>query len=441
MTQHQTETQHQSETPDQADPQQSAEAQGQTPSSELLGRYGRSYTGMFGPPKLALVKGRGCRVWDADGRAYLDLLGGIAVNAIGHAHPRWAAAVADQAATLSHVSNFFATPPQIALAERLIRLAGLPEGSAAFLVNSGAEANEAAFKLARLHAAAANARDGGARTEVVVFEGAFHGRTMGALALTSKEAYRAPFEPLPGGVRRIPYGDAEAARAAIGPATAAVVVEPVQGEAGVVPPPEGWLRLLRELTRDAGALLIADEVQTGIGRTGRWLASEGVEPDAVTLAKGLGGGFPVGALLTRGPEVSRLFSPGGHGTTFGGNALAARAALETLAVIEEEGLLEAAEARGAQLEAGLDALPEIGAVRRAGLLLGADLSEAALAEGLTAPDVVRSAQERGFLLNATSGSTLRLAPPLVLAEAEAAEFIHAMPEILSGARKGQPDHD
>jgi acetylornithine/N-succinyldiaminopimelate aminotransferase len=257
--------------------------------SEWLARYSTSLMGVFGTPQRVLVRGAGCLVWDADGKEYLDLLGGIAVNALGHANPFVTSVISSQLSTLGHVSNFFTSPTQIALAEKLLALSNAPAGSKVFFTNSGTEANEAAFKLARRNAGSA----GTPRTKIIALEGAFHGRTMGALALTAKEAYRAPFEPLPGGVVHIPFGDIEALEAAVDETVAAVFLEPIQGEAGVRPLPAGYLRAARELTTKAGALLILDEVQTGIGRTGKWLASEdaGIVPDAITLAKGLGGGF------------------------------------------------------------------------------------------------------------------------------------------------------
>ena len=277
-------------------------------TSSVHQRYTASMMNTFGPPKLVLTRGEGAYVWDSEGNRYLDLLGGIAVNALGHAHPALVAAVTQQISTLGHVSNFFATEPQVALAERLLDLLGVgPGGGKVFFANSGSEANEAAFKLTR--------RTG--RTHVVAAEGSFHGRTMGSLALTSKEAYREPFAPLPGGVTFVPYGDADALAAAVTDETAAVVIEPVQGEAGVVVPPEGYLQRAREITREHGALLWLDEVQTGMGRTGEWFAHEpsGVTPDVVTLAKGLGGGIPIGACVAIG-DAGELLQPGNHGTTF-----------------------------------------------------------------------------------------------------------------------------
>ncbi|GAA1353443.1 acetylornithine transaminase [Falsarthrobacter nasiphocae] len=400
--------------------------------SGLVDRHGAAYADVFGRPSAGLVRGRGARVWDEDGRELIDFLAGIAVNSVGHAHPDWVAALADQAATLGHISNLFASRPQVELAERLLGLAGMPDGSGVFLANSGAEANEAAFKLARRHGA-----EHGGRGEILAFEGAFHGRTMGSLALTHKEAYRAPFEPLPGGVRHIPYGDAGLAAREITERTAAVIVEPLLGEAGVIVPEPGFLDALRARTREVGALLIVDEIQTGIGRTGRWLASEGIEPDAVTLAKGLGGGFPIGALLMRGESTTALLAQGQHGSTFGGNPLAASAALATLGIMEREGLLAAATARGDFVRAGLEALPQVTAVRGEGLLLGADLRG-----GVSAPAVVARALEAGVIVNATGPSTLRLAPPLVLTEADAEAGLARLGEALAATDPhGPAGHD
>ncbi|MBU2073864.1 MAG: acetylornithine transaminase, partial [Actinobacteria bacterium] len=289
----------------------------------------------FGPPKLALVRGKGTHVWDADGKEYVDLLAGIAVNSLGHGHPALVGAITEQLQTLGHVSNFFSTGPQVELAETLLRLLGggvtAQGGGKVFFTNSGAEANEGAFKLTR--------RTG--RTHVVVAEGGFHGRTMGALALTSKAAYREPFEPLPGEVTFVPYGDADALAAAVTGDTAAICLEPIQGEAGVVVAPDGYLAAARRVADEHGALLWFDEVQSGIGRTGDWFAHlrHEVVPDVVTLAKGLGGGFPIGAVVGLG-RAADLLQPGNHGTTFGGNPVACAAALAVLRTIEADGLLE-----------------------------------------------------------------------------------------------------
>lgn len=403
--------------------------QGTTPqdAQELVGRYSRSMIGVFGTPQRVLVRGEGTHVWDADGKEYLDLLGGIAVNALGHAHPDVVAAMTKQAGTLVHVSNFFATPTQIELAERLLQLAQAPEGSGVFFTNSGTESNEAAFKIAR--------RTG--RPRILALEKSFHGRTMGALALTHKEAYRAPFEPLPGGVEFLPAGDVAALEAALAPGdVAALVLEPIQGEAGVLPLTEEYLRAARELTARHGALLILDEVQTGVGRTGEWFAHqaiEGLQPDVMTLAKGLGGGFPIGAVLTFGEHATGLLSPGQHGTTFGGNPLGAAVSLAVLGTLAEDGLLGSARTLGTQLQARILELagrdPRITGVRGAGLLQGITLAAP------IAPQVVAAALEHGFILNAANPSTLRLAPPLIITDEELASFVEALPALLDAAEQ------
>lgn len=381
-------------------------------------RYAGSLMNTFGPPKTTLVSGSGARVVDADGKEYVDFLGGIAVNTLGHAHPALVKAVSDQVATLAHVSNFFATPGQVELAEKLLSLLGT-EGRV-FFANSGTEANEAAFKLTR--------RTG--RTKVVVAEGGFHGRTMGALALTSKEAYRAPFEPLPGDVVFVPYGDAAALEAAVDTDTAAVLLEPVQGEAGVVVPPSDYLVRAQAIARAAGALLWLDEVQTGIGRTGMWFAHQNpalvdgtVVPDIVTLAKGLAGGVPIGVCIATGGS-GKLFDPGNHGTTFGGNPLASAAALAVVATIESEDLLARTREIGARLRDVVGSDARVTEVRGEGLLIGIDLSEPAAAE------VVAAAQDAGFILNAPTPSRLRFAPPLVLTDADVDALAAAWAQVL-----------
>ncbi|MFT4289045.1 acetylornithine transaminase [Nocardioides sp.] len=376
-------------------------------------RYQGALMNTFGAPKLVLTRGRGSHVWDADGKEYVDLLGGIAVNVLGHGHPALVAAVTEQLSTLGHISNFFASEPQIVLAERLLALVG-GEGRV-FFSNSGTEANEAAFKLSR--------RTG--RTHLVAMAGSFHGRTMGSLALTSKEAYRAPFEPLPGEVDFVPYGDADALAAAVTDETAAIVIEPIQGEAGVVVPPEGFLAAARRIADEHGALLWLDEVQSGMGRTGRWLASasSGVTPDIVTLAKGLGGGFPIGATIGLG-KAAALLEPGNHGTTFGGNPVACAAGLAVISTIEEEGLLEHATVLGQKLRDGLIADPRVTEVTGEGLLIGIVLSEARSAE------VAAAALVDGFIVNNATPDRIRLAPPLVLTTDDAAAFLAAWPAIL-----------
>lgn len=378
-------------------------------------RYGHALMNTFGTPRRVLVRGEGPYVWDADGARYLDLLGGIAVNALGHADPTLTAAICAQLGTLGHVSNFFATPTQVALAEALLRLSGAAEvpGSRVFLANSGTEANEAAFKMARRTD----------RPRILALEGGFHGRSMGALALTHKPAYRAPFEPLPGGVEFLPFGDVAALEAAMADDVAALVVEVVQGEAGVRPLPPGYLAHARRLTEQHGALLVVDEVQTGVGRTGHWFAHQdpdlggGVRPDVMTLAKGLGGGFPVGAVVAYGERAATLLGPGHHGTTFGGNPVAAAAALATLGVIERDGLLARVREVGARLTAALRTVPAVVDVRAAGLLVAVELGAEVSAE------VAQQALEAGFVVNPVTPTALRLAPPLVLTWEHVSPFV------------------
>ena len=389
-------------------------------------RYGRAVMNTFGAPQRVLVRGRGARVWDADGAEYTDLLAGIAVNCLGHAHPAVVGAVTAQLSTLGHVSNFFTTPAQITLAEELVGLVfpgADPADSRVFLANSGTEANEGAFKIARRHG-------GAQRPRVLALTDAFHGRTMGSLALTHKAAYREPFEPLPGGVEFVPAGDGAALAAAMGPDVAALIVEPIQGEAGVRELPPGYLEAARELTGRAGALLIIDEVQTGMGRTGAWMAhhllAPSVTPDVVTLAKGLGGGVPIGAVVATGPAAG-LLGPGQHGTTFGGNPVACAAALAVIATIRDEGLLERAGALGERWSAELAAVPGVTGVRGRGLLRGVGLADAVG----PAADVAAELMERGFIVNAPRPDTLRLAPPLILPDADADRFTAVLRRVLA----------
>jgi acetylornithine/N-succinyldiaminopimelate aminotransferase len=381
-------------------------------------RYAASLMNTFGPPKLTLVRGEGAHVWDADGKEYVDLLGGIAVNALGHAHPAVVDAVTTQLQTLGHVSNFFASPPQIELAEKLLMLLDAGDGKV-FFTNSGTEAVEAAFKLTR--------RTG--RTHVVAAEGGFHGRTMGALALTSKEAYRAPFEPLPGEITFVPFGDVDALAAAVTDETAAILLEPIQGEAGVVVPHDDYLASARRVADEHGALLWLDEIQTGMGRTGLWFEHHRsqVRPDVVTLAKGLAGGFPIGACIGLG-GAGELLQPGNHGSTFGGNPVACAAALAVIRTIEADELLDQAAKRGQQLRNALVAEEEVSDVTGEGLLVGVQLA------GDFAPQVVAAAQEAGFIVNATGPSRLRLAPPLVLTEDDVRAFGGAWAPILEKAQ-------
>ncbi|MGW7529572.1 acetylornithine transaminase [Streptomyces sp. NPDC054783] len=376
----------------------------------------------FGTPRLPLVRGQGARVWDAEGNEYLDFLGGIAVNALGHAHPAVVRAVCEQVASLGHVSNLFLAEPTVRLAERLLRLAG--RDGRVYFANSGAEANEAAFKIGRLTG----------RTHMVSATGGFHGRTMGALALTGQPAKQRPFEPLPGCVSHVPYGDVEALRTAVTPDTALVILEPLQGENGVVVPPPGYLRAAREITAATGTLLVLDEIQTGIGRTGRWFAAqaEGVEADVVTLAKGLGGGLPIGATLAFG-AAAELLTPGAHGSTFSGNPVVCAAALAVLDTIERAGLLAHVTSAGQRLWHGLEALghPLVREVRGAGLLLGIAL------HGNIAARVQRAAQDRGLLVNAVMPDVVRLAPPLIVSDREVDTFVEGFRAALSETLDGE----
>nr|WP_308799939.1 acetylornithine transaminase [Agromyces protaetiae] len=383
-----------------------------THTAEWRARFDRHMMRSLGTPLAKLERGQGARVWDDQGREYLDFLAGIAVNSLGHAHPVFVEAVSRQAATLAHVSNYFMTEPVLELADRLTRLAGAGDGGRVWFGNSGAEANEAAFKLARLN------NSGGARTRVIALVDAFHGRTMGSLALTGKPHMRQAFEPLPGGVEHIP-ATIEALEAAVDDAVAAVILEPIQGEAGVVELPAGFLEAAREVTRRHGALLIVDEIQTGAGRTGAWFGFQhaGITPDAITVAKGIGGGFPIGALITFG-RASELYQRGMHGSTFGGNPLATAVSNAVLGEIERAGLVENAARRGAQLRERILGLgsPAIAGVRGRGLLLGVAFAEP------IATRVAHAALESGLIVNAANDSTLRIAPPLTIGDAELDEF-------------------
>jgi len=389
-------------------------------SATYLDRYARSMMGVYGRPKAVLTRGQGCYVWDADGNRYLDLLAGIAVNVLGHGHPAVVGAICRQAASLIHVSNFFATGPQIELAERLLTVAGAPAGSAVFFANSGTEAVEAAIKLSR--------RTG--RAGLVAAEDAFHGRSTGALALTHKQAYREPFEPLIPAVTHVPLNDEAALRGAISADVAALFLEPLQGEAGVVAADPAYLQLARELTTANGTLLIIDEIQTGVGRTGTWFAFQqaGIVPDAITVAKGLAAGVPIGALVTFGPGVSGLLTAGQHGSTFGGNPLAAAAGLAVLDTIEADNLLAHATSVGSHLVESVAALghPLICGVRGAGLLRAIELSADVSAV------VADRALSAGFIVNAPTPDVLRLAPPLVVTNAQVDSFVTALPTLLEG---------
>jgi acetylornithine/N-succinyldiaminopimelate aminotransferase len=389
-------------------------------TAELQARHAAALMPTYGTPPVALVRGQGCTVWDADGRAYLDLIGGIAVSSLGHAHPALVEAVARQVATIAHTSNLVVNEPSVALAERLLQLLG--NDGRVFFCNSGTEANEAAFKLVRR-------RQGPDRTYVVAAEKSFHGRTMGSLAVTGKPAIRDPFRPFPTEVRFVPYGDTSAVQDAVGERCAALFLEPTLGEGGVVPAPDGYLRAARQVCDDAGALLVLDEVQSGVGRTGAWFQHqhEDVVPDVVTLAKGLGGGLPIGACIGIGPYGS-TFDKGDHASTFGGNPVACAAALAVLDTIEHEGLLENAVKVGDRLAsaAQIDS-PLLTGVRGRGLWLALSLN------GPAAATVEAVARDAGFLVNAVQPDAVRLAPPLVLSLVEADAFLAALPAILEEA--------
>ncbi|GHH75578.1 acetylornithine aminotransferase [Streptomyces sulfonofaciens] len=397
-------------------------------NAALVRRWRGALMDNYGTPRLPLVRGEGARLWDAEGTRYLDYVGGIAVNALGHAHPAVVDAVSRQIASLGHVSNLFVAEPPVALAERLLQLFG--RDGRVFFCNSGAEAVEGAFKIGRLTG----------RPHMVAATGGFHGRTMGALALTGQPGKQQPFLPLPGDVTHVPYGDEEALRAAVTEDTALVVIEPIQGENGVVVPPAGYLRAAREITRATGTLLVLDEVQTGIGRTGHWFehqAHDGVDPDVVTLAKGLGGGLPIGATVAFGAAAD-LLKPGQHGTTFGGNPVACAAGLAVLDTIAADGLLENAKRAGERLRDGVENAsgadgtgrhPLVSHVRGAGLLLGIVLTEP------VAPQVQQAAQDAGLLVNAPAPDVVRLMPPLTLRDEEVDAFLRALPGVLDSVHQ------
>jgi acetylornithine/N-succinyldiaminopimelate aminotransferase len=389
-----------------------------THTEELAARWSAVMMGNYKTPPVALARGAGATVWDVDGREYTDLLGGIATTILGHAHPRVVEAITRQAATLGHVSNLAMHEPGVRLAERLLELAGRP--GRVFFCNSGAEANEAAFKISRLTG----------RPEVVTAIGSFHGRTMGALALTGQPGKSEAFAPLPGGVQFVPYGDAGALRGAVGERTAMVLLEPMLGEGGVLPAPAGYLAAAAGAAADAGALFAVDEVQTGTGRTGHWFAyqADGLQPDVITLAKALGGGLPLGATLAFG-DAADLMTAGAHGSTFGGNPIAAAAALAVLDTIRDEGLLERAKEIEHRFTAGIEGLghPAVSGVRGRGALLGVVLTTP------VAPAVETFLRTAGFLTNAVAPDVVRLAPSLVLTDAQIDAFVAALPAALDAA--------
>jgi acetylornithine aminotransferase len=377
----------------------------------------------YGTPPLALARGEGSRVWDLDGNGYLDLIAGIAVSALGHAHPAIVAAVTDQVGKIAHTSNLFLHEPGVLLAEKLRSL--LHADARIFFCNSGTEANEAALKVVRR-------KQGPQRPVIVAADHSFHGRTMGALAITGKESIRAPFAPFGFDVRWVEYGDRKSLENAVDDKVAAVFLEPTQGEGGVLPAPAGYLAAARQACDGAGALLVLDEIQSGIGRTGAWFAhqAEGVTPDVMTLAKGLGGGLPIGGCIGFG-DCGAALAAGDHGSTFGGNPVACAAALAVIDTIEKDNILGNVKAVGETLANGIAAIdhPLLSGVRGSGLWLGAVLTED------RAPAVNTAARQAGFLVNAVQPDVIRIAPPLILTQAEAAEFIRAFPAILAVAQE------
>ena len=386
-------------------------------NKKYLNRWNASLQGNYGKPAITLVKGKGIVVTDADGKIYMDFLGGIATNILGHAHPAIVKAVTKQVSTLSHVSNFYAHPNAIELAEKLTAMTG-DKKAKVFFCQSGAEANEAALKLSR--------RTG--RVRIVAAQGAFHGRTMGALSLTGQPSKREPFLPLIKGVKHVPFGDIDAMRKAVSKKTAMVIIEPIMGEAGVIVPPADYLQQLRQLCDKNGSLLVIDAVQTGMGRTGDWFGYEysGITPDVITLAKGLGGGLPLGAMIALG-KAAELFQPGDHGSTFGGNPVTTAAAIATIDFIESQQILNKVKKQGANLIQELAIIPGVKEVRGAGLLLGIEL------ESLKASDVSDSMREAGVLVNAANATTIRIAPALIVSDTQIAKFISIFKKVISDA--------
>jgi acetylornithine aminotransferase len=384
----------------------------------MINRWSNAVQNNYGSPSIALVKGKGIVVTDADGKQYLDFLGGIATNILGHAHPAIVKAVSKQVSVLSHVSNFYVHPNAVELAEKLTSMTG-DKSAKVFFCQSGAEANEAALKLSR--------RTG--KVRIVAAQGAFHGRTMGALSLTGQPSKREPFLPLIKGVKHVPYGNIEAMRKAVSKKTAMVIIEPIMGEAGVIVPPADYLQELRSLCDAKGALLVIDAVQTGMGRTGDWFGYEysGITPDVITLAKGLGGGFPLGAMIALG-KAADLFQPGDHGSTFGGNPVTTSAGLAAIKFIESQKLLKKVEKQGAYLMQELALIPGVAEVRGAGLLLGIEL------EKLKASDVANSLQKAGVLVNAANPTTIRLAPALIVSDAQIKKFITVFKKVMSDGK-------
>ena len=384
-------------------------------NKEFIKKWQATTQNNYGTPTLALVKGKGLMVTDADGKIYLDFLGGIATNILGHAHPAIVKAVSKQITQLGHVSNFYAHPNALALAEKLIAMTG-DKSARVFFCQSGAEANEAALKLSR--------RTG--RNRIVAAQGAFHGRTMGALSLTGQPAKREPFLPLIKAVKHVPFGDINAMRRAINKKTAMVILEPIMGEAGVIVPPADYLASVRKLCDEAGALLVIDAVQTGMGRTGDWFGYEysGIKPDVITVAKGLGGGLPLGAMIALG-KAAELFKAGDHGSTFGGNPVTTAAGIAAITVIEKEKLMAKATKFHEQLLTDIALIPGVQEVRGAGLLIGIELEKA------HAHEVAQELMKLGVLVNAANPTTIRIAPALTVTDAQVKKFITLFRKVLT----------
>ena len=387
-------------------------------NNRYLKRWDNSVQNNYGKPSIALVEGKGIVVTDADGKSYLDFLGGIATSVLGHAHPAIVKAVTKQVSTLSHVSNFYAHPNAIELAEKLVGMTG-DKSAKVFFCQSGAEANEAALKLSR--------RTG--KVRVVAAQGAFHGRTMGALSLTGQPSKREPFLPLIKGVKHVPYGDIDAMRKAVSKKTAMVIIEPIMGEAGVIVPPADYLQELRLLCDKNGALLVIDAVQTGMGRTGDWFGYEysGIAPDVITLAKGLGGGLPLGAMIALG-KAADLFQPGDHGSTFGGNPVTTAAGLAVINFIEAQEILSKVEKQGAHLMQELALIPGVKEVRGAGLLLGIEL------DSIKAAVFADAMRDAGVLVNAANPTTIRIAPALIVSDAQINRFITIFRKVIADVK-------
>lgn len=388
--------------------------------SDVADEWPKLMQNNYGTPTLHLTKGKGAEVWDVSGKKYLDLLGGIATNLLGHNHPKVTKAISSQASTLSHVSNFYSHQPGLDLAKELIEMTG-DQSARVFFCNSGAEANEAALKLSRLTG----------RKKIVAAQGAFHGRTMGALSLTGQPSKRNPFKPLLKNIKHIPYGDIQALKRGVNARTAMVILEPIMGEAGVVVPPSGYLKAAREICNQTGALLVIDAVQTGMGRTGTWFGfeDEGIKPDVITIAKGLGGGLPLAAMIGLGP-AARLFQPGAHGSTFGGNPICASAALAVIKEIKDKNYQTLNRVKGALIQNLISPIVGVESTRGKGLLIGIVVKEN------RAKAIADKLQQRGFLVNTAAENVIRIAPSYVISEPQIMKFVSAFNDVCEEVYRG-----